>query len=163
MATSKDQTPSAMEASQPPTFSTPLPVDAEEDKLDWLLQINEEMYQQELKKIVSTNMFSNFIFIPTPSGKTQVSTGTSQVSSFLIFQGFSQLELSPLEAVGVVQRCSHRLGIKISPEDMKSGKLKELLDPVDYKPLKDVSSTHLLLGSCSLLILTTKYSFQSDR
>ena len=45
-----------MESDQPPTFSTPLPVNAEEDKLDWLLQINEEMYQQELKKIVSTIM-----------------------------------------------------------------------------------------------------------
>ena len=56
MATNKDQTPPAMESSQPPTFSTPLPVNAEEDKLDWLLQINEEMYQQELKKIVSTIM-----------------------------------------------------------------------------------------------------------
>ena len=82
-----------------------------------------------------------------------------QVLLILIFQGFSQLEMSPLEAVGVVQRCSHRLGIKISPEYMKAGKLKECLDPVDYKPLKDVSSTHFLLGSGSLLMIEREYSF----
>ena len=80
MATDKDPTPSAMEASQPPTFSTPLPVNAEEDKLDWLLQINEEMYQQELKKIVST------IMPLTLSGKIQVSTDTIVFINFLSFR-----------------------------------------------------------------------------
>ena len=66
-----------MEASQPPTFSTPLPVNVEEDKLDWLLQINEEMYQQELKKIVSTIMPSYSLLFAV--GKTQISTNIFRV------------------------------------------------------------------------------------
>ena len=55
------------------------------------------------------------------------------------FQGFSQLDMTPLEAVGVIQRCSHRLNRKITPEDIQSGILKTLLQPEDYLPLKDVS------------------------
>ena len=64
-----------------------------------------------------------------------------------LFQGFSQLELTPLEAIGVVQRCSHRLGTNITAQDMQKGKLKELLQPEDYKPLKNVSEPNLSVGN----------------
>ena len=47
--------------------------------------------------------------------------------------------MTPLEAVGVIQCCSHRLNKKITPEDIQSGILKTLLQPEDYLPLKDVS------------------------
>ena len=47
--------------------------------------------------------------------------------------------MTPLEAVGVIQCCSHRLNRKITPEDIQSGILITLLQPEDYLPLKDVS------------------------
>ena len=62
-----------------------------------------------------------------------------KTNSFTSFQGFSQQNMTPLEAVGVIQCCSHRLNRKITPEDIQSGILKTLLQPEDYLPLKDVS------------------------
>ena len=37
------------------TFQAPVPLSAEEQKLDWLLQINEELFSQELAKVVSSH------------------------------------------------------------------------------------------------------------
>ena len=61
------------------------------------------------------------------------------------FRAFSQQDMTPLEAIGVIQCCSHRLNRKITPEDIQSGILKTLLQPEDYLPLKDVSISKTLL------------------
>ena len=59
------------------------------------------------------------------------------------FQGFTNLELTPLEAVQVLQCCEHRRSLAglgpIPKKDLDSGNLGHYLDPSDYKPLQDVS------------------------
>ena len=69
---------------------------------------------------------------------------------FLSFQVFSQLDLTPLKAIVVIQCCSHRINRKITPEEIQSGILKTLLRPEDYLPLKDVSISKICyLGAAS--------------
>ena len=51
--------------------------------------------------------------------------------------------MTPLEVIGVIQRCSHHLNREITTEEIQSGALKTLLQPEDYLPLKDVSNIKL--------------------
>ena len=67
----------------------------------------------------------------------------------LLFQGFSQLELTPMQAVAVLQRCEHRMGQKIPQADLDAGRIGQYLQPEDYKPLQDVSSTVLTIRYCN--------------
>ena len=65
------------------------------------------------------------------------------IHSCPIFQGFTNLELTPLEAVQVLQRCEHRRSLQglgpIPKNYLDSKSLGSYLDPSDYKPLQDVS------------------------
>ena len=67
-----------------------------------------------------------------------------------LFQGFSQLELTPMQAVAVLQRCEHRMGQKIPQADLDAGRIGQYLQPEDYKPLQDVSLTVSTVRSCIL-------------
>ena len=46
-----------------------------------------------------------------------------------------------MQAVAVLQRCEHRMGQKIPQADLDAGRIGQYLQPEDYKPLQDVSST----------------------
>ena len=61
------------------TLRTPVPLSPEEQRLDWLLQINEELFSQELAKVVSE--FSCFTF----SCKFHFSTLRSNHSTSIFF------------------------------------------------------------------------------
>ena len=73
----------------------------------------------------------------------------------LLFQGFSQLELTPMQAVAVLQRCEHHMGQKIPQADFDAGRIGQNLQPEDYKPLQDVSSTVLIIRSYLSLLRRT--------
>ena len=110
---------------------------SKEEQLEFLLQVNEEFFRQELANVVS-------IIIVLPVGCLIVwilqDCGLVTVLiSVLPSQGFTQLELTPLQAVEVLQRCEHRMGTKIPKADLDAGRLGQYLRPEDYRPLQDVS------------------------
>ena len=105
----------------------PLPADQESRKLDWLLSINEEFFQQQLKEVVSTSQ-SYFPFMILHC----LPLCNSFHIYFFVLQGFSAQELTPGEAAKVLCRCEARLGHRIPEEDLKSGNLAKWLSAEDY-------------------------------
>ena len=60
----KQGEPSTSKGPDPPITSVPRPPNLDENKLNWLLQVNEDLYQQELKKIVSISFKISLIKTP---------------------------------------------------------------------------------------------------
>ena len=146
---SKEQEP--QEASSKPTTLThniPIPQNLDKSKLDWLLQINEQFFEAELRTVVSTFPILDLLYIFTPLFSTIHSILNS---SILPLQGFSIQNLTPNEAAAVLFRAEERMGKAIPEEDLKAGNLKQHLLPEDYQPIKQVSTLFIYLFLGSLL------------
>ena len=125
----------------------PFPQDIEKSKLDWLLQINEQFFEAELRTVVSNFLPHVSVF----NGYLNILDYNNLLTHHFYFQGFSIQNLTPNEAAAVLFRCEERMGKAIPEEDLTAGRLAQYLEPEDYRPIKQVSNPLLylaLIGSC---------------
>ena len=108
---------------------------------DWLLDIENQSFVEHLKEAVS---FTFLIFLPNTSSLSHQSN--YPINHFPhCLQGFSNFDLTHLEAVAIIKNAKWRLGYEISKSDINEGKPKDLLIPSDYDIVSKIRSTYVFI------------------
>ena len=94
MAESPKSTEPSTSAPGPATLqhNVPLPKDLEKSKLDWLLQINEQFFEAELRTVVSNFQFSPISIILSPLEYQDFSNNFHSLLNIPLISGFQHPE-----------------------------------------------------------------------